>query len=1220
MAARSSKTRRADWLRFVRHVEQKHGRAAASAAMTAEQLAGVLDREGMPGIWAGKLANRLGLRGRTTTETIRDVFLRARVVQEAGDGEADIVWNLRNKFDSTAQRADRLAEAVKEAETGESAADEAATEPGREGGFHGMVFGLPKSVSALALIGDPEVLAALEAAAEAYRDAVMATFDSLARCRSGRRGVTSEPAEGVIGATWIHRGSGTGDPHWHVHVALHNSTWREGDEEGRALDGRVLLATKRLAEAAGLAAMEATLSAKLGLGPGAWIRVPVGSVVVPELSAFEDITGRLSTARADLSEREVAGRTYNADALRWRQQRAAAFASAKRARAANTRKRARDEAVGSEAEAAETTPEEIEAYVDLACAAGDEAWAELQALWRNQAGDQWQAAEMVFTRHRTRYRGAPPKYPTDDKRLAEAMNALLNRNATPSFFDFAAIARSYGLDEKEALVRGAMHFDLLVEQKILKSRVAALPVALALVKGETIDTAALHAAAGVGRPASISWAAWRADRALQRRAEALAEARGRSFQVEVPEGIDDDQLEVIQLAASGRKLCVIAGVAGAGKTVGMGPVSTAAKLAGLTVVATARNANRASETGEGIEADQAMSLAMLLLNPDLGKDRPVLVVLDEAGVVDRQDMEALLALAEDPARRIQIVAMGDRRQAQAIDGFAAFASLEKGAQRAGAVSRLNTSYRCKAWLKEAEELRAGEGARVLDRVLSDGRLVETRTEAAAAEAMADAVLTNEGSVALASTNEEAARISRLVQKMLGREGIVPLRFGSRAAVGDRIRARRNDHRNDILNGDEFTVVAIRNDYLVVRGKRGLVNLPLEYCREWVELGYAATIDGAQGVTAERAIVRVDPAMGNSKIYSAATRGKKAPIFVTVGENGAEILSAAIHRDDVQKTADEIVEEMESAANEAPQESETRRQAEEEKRKALGLLKAQVEFLRSARALDAATLGAIRKLGGYYLFRWGERVKESEAQDVVIEQRQAAVRELHDLERAVHVAEFLARAAEKRATELAMRRRPTSLFGRRQAAADAAAAREEAKRLREMADSKADEFRRREPELKDIVRACESAANGLRWSLRNTLRKASDEMEEAADILAEAIYRARGQTPPARKPAAAIQPRSSAEVRAEIGKVSAEAEASGARMAEGLEAMARTMEASDPARLAGQAHAEATRTSFELRLQALERELQATLRAERTAAAAAQRRAHSASAGPGTPSI
>jgi hypothetical protein len=985
-----------------------------------------------------------------------------------------------------------------------------------------------------------------------------------------------------------------------VHIALSNSTWREGDETGRALDGRVLLAAKRMAEAAGLAAMEACLSKRLGLGPEAWTRVAAGSVVVPELKAFKWVATTLSGARTALAEREITQATYAADECRWRQQRAADFAAAQRARKANAKQQVHSD-VGEDA-GPTGTPEEVETAIDVAFATGGEAWAQVQNRWRAQARAAWPAAAEEFARQRQTCAGTQTAVTApdlDETAIFRAMNDLLKHNATPSFFDFAAVAASFGADDQQSLIRGATHFDLLVEQKTLKSRVSAMPIALALAKGETIDTAALHAASGVGRPASITTAAWAADRALQRRTEALARQLALGFPVEVLEGIDADQLEAIRLAACGRKLCVIAGVAGAGKTVSMRPVVEAAKVAGLTIYSAARNASRARETGEGIGADHVMSLAMLLKTPGLGADRPVLVVLDEAGVVDRADLQALLALAEDPARRIQIVAMGDRQQSQGIDRAAAFASMEKGVERAGGLTRLVTSHRCKAWLKEAEEIRAGEGARVLDRALTGNRLVEARTEAEAADAMAGAVLANSGSVALASTNEEAGRISRLVQKKLGRAGVIPVRYGNRAAVGDRIRARRNDRRCDICNGDEFLVVEIVEDCLIVEGKRGRVKVARDYCEAYVELAYAATIDAAQGVTAERAIVRVDASVGRSKIYAAATRGKKPPIFVTVGESGSEILASAIRRDDVQLTASEIAEAIDEAAA-APTEKDARTAAADERMTSMAELTEKAAILRDSLFYSAEVHAAIYKLRGFFILRWGKKWEESVAQDAVAARRHAAVRELHDLERAAHVADFLSFAAIQRGIDLAHRsqRADGSPIQRRGTRQDAEDGRIEARRLYAAAQSAAQDLACKKSDLEEIIRGCQAGADGLAWATRDVLRRAEREAETAAAIVGAALDQAHGvirTEPQAEEPAA---PRPSTTIQTEIEKIATEAEATRLRLAEGLDAMKATMAEADPARLAGEAHAEASQTRFRIRLEILERELQSALRAER----------------------
>jgi len=85
--------------------------------------------------------------------------------------------------------------------------------------------------------------------------------------------------------------------------------------------------------------------------------------------------------------------------------------------------------------------------------------------------------------------------------------------------------------------------------------------------------------------------------------------------------------------------------------------------------------------------------------------------------------------------------------------------------------------------------------------------------------------------------------------------------------------------------------AIKNPRRKVRVDRG-------YTEQAVELAYAATADAAQGVTVDRAIVDVS-GMGRSLLYSAATRGRQAPVYM--GD-----LEAALHRDDVTATMRELL--------------------------------------------------------------------------------------------------------------------------------------------------------------------------------------------------------------------------------------------------------------------------------------------------------------------------
>src|SRR5680860_867300 len=94
-----------------------------------------------------------------------------------------------------------------------------------------LTFAAPKSVSVLAAVGDEVVRGA---ALDAHAAGVRAGLDYLERhacfVRRGRNGVTVLPAEGFVGAFYLHEMARSGDPHLHAHLVIAN---RVRGEDGR---------------------------------------------------------------------------------------------------------------------------------------------------------------------------------------------------------------------------------------------------------------------------------------------------------------------------------------------------------------------------------------------------------------------------------------------------------------------------------------------------------------------------------------------------------------------------------------------------------------------------------------------------------------------------------------------------------------------------------------------------------------------------------------------------------------------------------------------------------------------------------------------------------------------------------------------------------------------------------------------------------------------------
>ena len=80
------------------------------------------------------------------------------------------------------------------------------------------------------------------------------------------------------------------------------------------------------------------------------------------------------------------------------------------------------------------------------------------------------------------------------------------------------------------------------------------------------------------------------------------------------------------------------------------------------------------------------------------------------------------------------------------------------------------------------------------------------------------------------------------------------------------------------NGDRWTVLTVERDG-VLRVQHcwsgRTVNLPANYVRDFVELGYATTVHAAQGITADTMHGLITGAESRQQLYTMCTRGRPA---------------------------------------------------------------------------------------------------------------------------------------------------------------------------------------------------------------------------------------------------------------------------------------------------------------------------------------------------------
>ncbi|MET3803993.1 conjugative relaxase-like TrwC/TraI family protein [Nakamurella sp. UYEF19] len=129
-----------------------------------------------------------------------------------------------------------------------------------------ITFSVPKSVSVLWALGDHGVQVQLyEAHQEAIQEVLHMIEDETLRTRTGTNGVQQVRTNGMLGAIWDHWDSRAGDPQLHSHVTIPNRVQSAIDGKWRTLDSRALYrSTVAMSERYNLLLADA-VSRRLGL-------------------------------------------------------------------------------------------------------------------------------------------------------------------------------------------------------------------------------------------------------------------------------------------------------------------------------------------------------------------------------------------------------------------------------------------------------------------------------------------------------------------------------------------------------------------------------------------------------------------------------------------------------------------------------------------------------------------------------------------------------------------------------------------------------------------------------------------------------------------------------------------------------------------------------------------------------------------------------------------
>jgi hypothetical protein len=347
------------------------------------------------------------------------------------------------------------------------------------------------------------------------------------------------------------------------------------------------------------------------------------------------------------------------------------------------------------------------------------------------------------------------------------------------------------------------------------------------------------------------------------------------------------------MCTSGARLQLVIAPAGAGKTTAMRALTAAWTEGGGQVLGLAPSAAAAAVLGEqtGIRTDTLAKLIWSLRNRELpdwatAVGPATLIIIDEAGMGDTLSLDTAVRFAVDRGASVRLV--GDDQQLAAIGAGGALRDIKNthGALQLTELHRFTDPAEAQASLA----LRDGD-ASALGFYLDHGRVHVGDLAKITEDAFAAWVLDRSAgldAIMLAPTRELVAELNRRAREY--RLGNLPARpevrlgDGNRASVGDMIITRANDRRlrlsatDWVKNGDRWTITHIdRSGDLTVRHSRSQLNcqLPADYVTTSTGLGYATTIHGAQGVSADTMHGLLTGQESRQQLYTMLTRGRDA---------------------------------------------------------------------------------------------------------------------------------------------------------------------------------------------------------------------------------------------------------------------------------------------------------------------------------------------------------
>ena len=754
-----------------------------------------------------------------------------------------------------------------------------------------LTFSPVKSVSTLWAIAPRLVATQIEAAHDA---AVADTLGWLERevafTREGPAGARQVPVRGLLAAAFTHRDSRAGDPDLHTHLAVSNKV-QTRDGRWLALDGRVLHKAKVAASEYYNTRLEAHLRDRLGVTFTERADRTEGKRPVREIDEVDPrLAGRWSSRQRDIQARQaVLSAHFQAEhdrpptpveAIALAQQANLQTRDPKHEPRSHAEQRTtwRAEAI-AELGSLEAVDGMVDRTLNRHRSTGrvpDGGWIETTAAQIvatvEASRATWQVWHVRAEALRLVREHALPVAELDDT-VDRLVTAALSRHSIPIGLPDAG-------PDPEELRRpdGASVYEIAGSRLYTSARILAAEQAL---------VAAAHRRDG---------------HAVDPQTVELALLESAVNGVELTPG----QAQVArELACSGARLQLALAPAGTGKTTAVAVLARAWTDAGGTVVGLAPSATAATALRQ-VLGGHTDTLAKLCHAATIGQlpgwaaeiGPAALVVIDEAGLAGTTQLAQAVAFVLGRGGSVRLVADDQQQAAIGAGGVLRDLAHSAGAVTLSQVVRFTDPAEAAASLAIRAGDPAGLGFYLDQRRVHVGDRTTAVEQAYAAWAADRAA--GRTTVMLAPTRQLTAALNARARADRLRRGGPPsrevlLNDGLHASAGDLLLTRRNDRRlpltpvDFVKNGDRWIVQQVHQSGAVdVRhlalGTR--VRLPADYVATACELGYAATIHAAQGITTDTAHTVLTGGETRQLMYVALTRGRAGNhLYLTTAGDG-----------------------------------------------------------------------------------------------------------------------------------------------------------------------------------------------------------------------------------------------------------------------------------------------------------------------------------------------